>query len=71
MANKVLLWSGIALFASTLALAGCGKKEEPAPPPAPAEQAAPPAEGMSSEAAPANPCAPAQPETKEEGTKTN
>ena len=33
MGKKIFLWSGVTLFSLTLALSGCGKKEEPAPPP--------------------------------------
>jgi hypothetical protein len=43
MGKKIFLWSGVTLFVLTLAVAGCGKKEEPAPPPpAPAPSAPPP-----------------------------
>ena len=41
--KRLVLWSGVAFFALTLAVAGCGKKEEPAPPP-PAPAPAAPAE---------------------------
>lgn len=51
------------VMAGSIAIAGCQKKEEPAPPPpAPAEQPAPPAEGQAPPAegqAPAAPAAPA------------
>jgi hypothetical protein len=41
MGKKIFLWSGVTLFSLTLALAGCGKKEEPAPPPPAPPPAAP------------------------------
>jgi len=44
MVKKVGMWSAVILFTVSLALAGCGKKEEPAqtaPAPAPAAPAAP------------------------------
>ncbi len=79
MGKKILLLSGVTLFALSLAFTGCGKKEEPAPPPAAPAPAEPAAGGATegagamapsgSEAAPANPCAPQAGEMKEEGTK--
>jgi hypothetical protein len=51
MGKKLVYLSGVTLFALTVSLAGCGKKEEPAPPPPP-----PPA-------APAEPTPPAAPES--------
>lgn len=79
MGKKIVLFSGVTLFAFSLAFAGCGKKEEPAPPPEASAPAEPAAGGTTEgagemapsggEAAPANPCAPQAGEMKEEGTK--
>jgi hypothetical protein len=79
--KKVGIWSAVILFAVSLAFAGCGKKEELAPAPAPAAPAAPaggaagepgamapvPAGG---EAAPAAPAESKPEEKKAEGAKT-
>jgi hypothetical protein len=78
MGKRIVLMSGASLFALTLVVAGCGKKEEPAPPPPP------PAPAPAAPAAPAEPAAPSgemkapeeKPagetpmEKKDEGTKT-
>ena len=74
MRKKIISIMGITLFALNLALAGCGKKEEPAPPPpppaepaAPAPEAAAPAGGEQKADEPAKD---GDMEKKEEG-KTN
>ena len=84
MVKKVGMWSAVILFTASLALAGCGKKEEPAKTaPAPAAPAAPaggaPGEPGAMAPAPAGGAAPAAPgapaeskpeEKKAEGAKT-
>src|SRR5262245_49575196 len=58
MGKRIVLLSGTTLFALMLTLAGCGKKEEPAPPPSPPLEPAP---------APAEPGAPSGETGKIEG----
>jgi len=73
MGKRIVLASGASVFALTLVLAGCGKKEEPAPPPpppapaAPAEPAAPSGEMKAPEEKPAGET---PMEKKDEETKT-
>ena len=85
MGKKISVWSGVTLFVLTLAFGGCGKKEEPAPPPpapppvAPAPEApggAPTGPGAMApapggEATPGAPAAPGDKpmEKKDEGMK--
>ena len=76
MGKKFMLLSGITLFALTLTLAGCSKKEEPPPPPpppapapaapAPADQPAAPSGDMKAGDQPGG----APMEKKDEGSKT-
>jgi hypothetical protein len=73
MGKRMLLVSGISLFALTLIFAGCGKKEEPAPPPAAPATPAPPASGGETKGPAEQPGgAPGAPmeKRKEEGAKT-
>ena len=69
MGKTMLLLSGITLFALTLTFAGCGKKEEPAPPPAAPAEPAPPAGGEMKAPADQPGGAPME-KKKEEGAKT-
>lgn len=72
MGKRFLVWSGTALLIGTLAVTGCGKKEEPAPPPPAPAPAAPAGEpgamAPAPETAPMSPGAPE--EKKEERAKT-
>jgi len=59
MGKKFVSLSAITLFAFTLTFVGCGKKEEPAPPPLPPAPAAPAPEPAAPAAEPAKDAAPA------------
>jgi len=80
MGKKLMLLSGIALFAFTVSFAGCSKKEEPPPPPpppapapaapAPSDQSAAPAPSGGDQKAGDQSSGGAPMEKKDEGSKT-